>query len=315
MSRPTRTETQLLESRALTIGMVGNLFMAMAGIVAAYLSNSQAVLMDGLFSFIGFTAAFLGKRVTRNAQRKADKYRPFGYASDEAIFKTFRSLSLLGLVIFAMTSAILNIVGYLNGEPQRQLIFAPMLVYFALVGMTCLILWSFHRRAWIKSGKQSDVLQLEQKAAAFDALITGSAAVGLLGIHAFRDWVLAPIAPIGDSIIVLLLCLSVTLQYYRDFIAGLGELAGVTASPQHIASARRAIRESLRTDGGLLVDLSISKLGRYFTVMVYYDPQRQISAAQIDDLTRQLQADIAKLFEHSEVFVVVSQHGRVLSPG
>ncbi len=299
MDRPAKDTTQHLESRALSIGMIGNLFMAVAGIVAAYLSNSQAVLMDGLFSLIGFTAAFLGKRVTRNAQRKADKFRPFGYASDEAIFKTFRSLSLLGLVIFAMTSATLNIVGYLNGEPQRQLIFAPMLVYFAVIGLTCLILRAIHRRAWVKSGRQSDVLQLEQKAAAFDALITGSAAVGLLGIHALKDGVLAPIAPIGDSVIVLVLCLSVTTQYYRDFMTGLGELAGVTASPQHIASARRAIRETLGADGGALVDLSISKLGRFFTIMVYYDPQRSISAAHIDDLTRRLQSDVATLFEHS----------------
>lgn len=314
MDRSTAEITQRLEGRALGIGMAGNLFMAVAGIVAAYLSNSQAVLMDGLFSLIGFTAALLGKRVARNTQRKADKFRPFGYAGDEAIFKTFRALSLLGLVIFAITSATFNIVGYLNGEPQRELVFAPMLVYFAVIGLTCLILWAFHRRAWVKSGRQSEVLQLEQKAAAFDALITGSAAVGLLGIHALSDGILAPIAPIGDSIIVLILCLSVTVQYFRDFMTGLGELAGVTASPKFIASARRAMRETLGQDGGTLVDLSVSKLGRFFTVVVYYNPQRPTSAAHIDDLTRQLQSDLGPLFPQSEVFVVVSEHGRVLHP-
>ncbi len=305
-------DRQRLEGRALNVGMFGNLFMATAGIVAAYLSHSQAILVDGLFSLIGFTAALLGKRVSRNAQRKPDKFRPYGYAGDEAIFTTFRSLSLLGLVIFAIANALFSIVGHFNGEPQPELIFAPMVSYFVIVGLTCLLLWYYHARAWAKTGKQSDVLRLEKKAAAFDGFITGAAAVGLLGVHILKDGVLAPIAPIGDSVIVLLLCTTVIAQYFRDFIAGLGELAGVTAGPQHIAASRRAVRETLREDGGSMIDLSISKLGRLYTVMVYYDPLRPVSAAHIDELTLKLQSDVSALFETAEVFVVVSQQGRVL---
>ncbi len=305
-------DRQRLEGRALNVGMFGNLFMATAGIVAAYLSHSQAILVDGLFSLIGFTAALLGKRVSRNAQRKPDKFRPYGYAGDEAIFTTFRSLSLLGLVIFAIANALFSIVGHFNGEPQPELIFAPMVSYFVIVGLTCLLLWYYHERAWAKTGKQSDVLRLEKKAAAFDGFITGAAAVGLLGVHILKDGVLAPIAPIGDSVIVLLLCTTVIAQYFRDFITGLGELAGVTAGPQHIAASRRAVRETLREDGGSMIDLSISKLGRLYTVMVYYDPLRPVSAAHIDELTLKLQSDVSALFETAEVFVVVSQQGRVL---
>ncbi len=305
-------DRQRLEGRALNVGMFGNLFMATAGIVAAYLSHSQAILVDGLFSLIGFTAALLGKRVSRNAQRKPDKFRPYGYAGDEAIFTTFRSLSLLGLVIFAIANALFSIVGHFNGEPQPELIFAPMVSYFVIVGLTCLLLWYYHERAWAKTGKQSDVLRLEKKAAAFDGFITGAAAVGLLGVHILKDGVLAPIAPIGDSVIVLLLCTTVIAQYFWDFITGLGELAGVTAGPQHIAASRRAVRETLREDGGSMIDLSISKLGRLYTVMVYYDPLRPVSAAHIDELTLKLQSDVSALFETAEVFVVVSQQGRVL---
>ncbi|MGI9367930.1 MAG: cation transporter [Ruegeria sp.] len=305
-------ERQRLEGRALNVGMFGNLFMAIAGIVAAYLSHSQAILVDGLFSLIGFSAALLGKRVSRNAQRKPDKFRPYGYAGDEAIFTTFRSLSLLGLVTFAIANALFSIVGHFNGEPQPELIFAPMVSYFVIVGLTCFLLWFFHARAWAKTGKQSDILRLEKKAAAFDGFITGAAAVGLLGVHILKDGVLAPIAPIGDSVIVLLLCTTVIAQYFRDFIAGLGELAGVTAGPQHIAASRRAVRETLRADGGTMIDLSISKLGRLYTVMVYYDPLRPVSAAHVDELTLKLQSDISAMFDTAEVFVVVSQQGRVL---
>ncbi len=45
------------EQQALTVSMVGTLFMGVAGVVAAILSNSQAILLDGLLSFVGFIAA------------------------------------------------------------------------------------------------------------------------------------------------------------------------------------------------------------------------------------------------------------------
>ncbi len=307
-----KEDTEKLESRALTAGMIGNLFMGVAGVIAAYLSHSQAILVDGLFSLIGFSAALLGKRVARNARRQPDKFRPYGYAGDEAIFTTFRALSLLGLVLFAIANALMNILGYVNGAPQAKLIFEPMAIYFVVVGLTCVLLWAFHRWSWKKTGNLSEVLRLESKAAAFDGIITGAAAVGLLGIHFLKDGFLAPIAPVGDSVIVLVLCTTVVAQYFRDFIRGLGELAGVTASPRHVAAARRAARHTLTQDGGLLCDLSVSKLGRLFTVFVYYDPNRPVLAEHIDALTLQLQKDIGAALPDPEVFVVISKHGRVL---
>lgn len=310
----TQEATERMETRAMTIGMAGNLLMGVAGVVAAYLSNSQAILLDGLFSLIGFTAAALGKRVARNAHRGPDKHRPYGYAGDEAIFATFRSLSLLGLVLFAMVSAALAILAHIAGAPPKPLIFEPMVAYFALIGTTCAGLWAYHRRSWRRSGGQSEVLRLEAQAAGFDGLITGAAGAGLLAIHLLRDGPLAAVAPVGDSIIVLALCATVLAQYARDFRAGLGELAGVTAAPRLIAQVRRAIRASLQADGGVLCDLSVSKLGRHYSVMLYYDPGRPVTAAAIDALTRRLQADLAPDLPHSEIFVVVSEHGRVLPP-
>ncbi|NDW44176.1 cation transporter [Ruegeria sp. PrR005] len=311
MSHPS-DPTQSLESRALRAGMAGNLFMGAAGVLAAYLSNSQAILVDGLFSLVGFFAALIGTRVSRNAQRQPDKYRPFGYAGDEALFSTFRAMSLLGLVLFAMVSAAMNIVSYANGAPPTELLFAPMAVYFLVVGSTSFGLWFSHQRAWRRTRKTSEILRLEGTAAAFDGIITLAAAVGLFAVHYFRDGVLAPIAPVGDSLIVLALCSTVIVQYYKDFTVGLGELAGVTARPQAVAKVRRAIRQTIKLHNGLLVDLSVSKLGRLHTVVAYLDPQGTTTAEQIDKLTHELQRDIEREFVHVEVHVVVSKHGRVL---
>lgn len=308
----TGTDTAQLEGRALTIGMWGNMFMGASGILAAVLSNSQAILVDGLFSLIGFTAAFAGKRISRTATAGPDRWRPFGYAADEALFTTFRALTLLGLVLFAVFSAVMRIVSYLSGDAPAELNFAPMAVYFPAMALTCALLWLFHSRAWRRSGRRSDILRLEARAAAFDGLMTVAAGGGLVAIILLRDGPLAPIAPVGDSIIVLGLCSFVLVRFFRDFLAGLRELAGVTAGPEDIAKARRAIRATLAEHKGTLHDLSVTKLGRQYTVAVYYAPGQPVSATSIDDLTQQLRSDLSTALEGADPVVVISDHGRRL---
>ena len=63
-NRWVRADHVAAEQRALAISKWGNLFMGAAGVLAAVLSNSSAVLVDGLFSLIGFAAAIIGARIS-----------------------------------------------------------------------------------------------------------------------------------------------------------------------------------------------------------------------------------------------------------
>lgn len=312
MSKKTETEAdrmKRLEGRSLIVGMWGNLFMGAAGVAAAILSNSDAILVDGLFSLIGFTAAILGRRVSQNADAGPDRIRPAGYAADEAIFTTFRSLSLLGLVLFAIVGAVMNIVSYASGGAPKPLVFGPLILYFVVIGITCFLLWGMHRWAWSRTGRKSDILRLEATAAAFDGVITGAAGIGMVGIVLLQDTALSFITPIGDSIIVLVLCSTVVTRYFWDFMKGLGELAGVTADPEHIATVRRTVRPALAEAEGVLTDLSVMKLGRTFVVTVYYNPARPVTAAEVDALTLRLEHDLAPVLP-ADVFVMPSEYGR-----
>ncbi len=299
-----------LESRSLVVAMWGNLFMAAAGLLAGILSNSNAIMMDGLFSLIGFGSALLGRRISLRIDAGPDKLRPFGYAADEAIFATFRSLSLLGLVLFAVANALKNIYSYLNGMVPEPLIFAPMIIYFSVIGVTCAILWGFHYFTWRRTGRNSSILQVEAKAAMFDGLVTAAAGLGLGAIYMFSDGPLASIAPVGDSMIVMLLCLLAIGSYVRDFRGGLGELAGISASPAKLAAARRSLRAAIAEDGGTLLDMSVTKLGRTFLVSVYYDPDRPVSAMEVDRLNLRMIRDARQALPGADVMLMITEHPR-----
>ena len=73
-----------VEARSLTVSLWANLFMAVTGILAAWLSHSDAVLIDGLYSAVNFAAAIVARRVGASVARRPDRSRPFGYDADEA---------------------------------------------------------------------------------------------------------------------------------------------------------------------------------------------------------------------------------------
>ncbi len=298
------------EMRALAIAMAGSLFMGAAGVLAAVLSNSTAILMDGMFSLIAFSSALIGRKISRNVDAAPDRFRPLGYAAEEAVYVTFRSLSLIGLILFACGSAVMNIFNYLSGEAIAELQYEPMLIYFLVISLTCFGLWGIHRHTWRKTGKRSEILRLESKAAAIDGLLTVATAVGLGVIYWFGDGVLAPIAPIGDSIVVFLLCLAAVGQVSRDLRGGLGELLGVTARPEIVAKARRALRKTMAAAPGVVTDMSVVKLGRTYTVSVYYNPGCAITPAEVDRLNLALLADVRMVLPGSDVWLCISQYPR-----
>lgn len=298
------------ESRSMTISMIGNLFMGVAGVVAGLMANSSAIMMDGLFSTIGLISALVGLLISRRLNKSPDKFRPLGYATEESLFTTFRALTVLGLILFAVASSGMTIYAYIAHGKASELIFGPVFIYFVIIMLACFLLWLVHYRSWVATGRRSDILRLEAKAAVFDGLMTGIAGAGLIGIYFFQDGILASIAPVGDSLIVLVLCVAAIGQFWKDFVSGLGELARATARPETIATARRAMRPFLAALPGEVKDFTVMKAGRSYLICIYYMPQEPVSAREVDEVQKGLTDAVQQDLEGAEVMVLVSERSR-----
>lgn len=290
--------------------MFGSLVMGIAGVSASVLSNSSALLVDGLFSLVGFCAAIVAIRVGRQASAAADDDRPFGYSADEAVFTTFRSLSLLGLVVFAFAGAVTKIAAYIGGTVPIAVKYEVIGIYVVAISLICLGLWANYRRAWKNSGEQSDILMLEARAAAFDGSITATAGVGFGLVYLLQNGPLAFVAPIGDSIIVLFLCLFAAATYWSDFKNSLGELVGVSAAPKIIQKVRATVQEKFSNENVDVIDIVVSKSGRLHFVAVFVNPFAPILAADVDRLSLLLEENLKAQFSRVEVLVIISESGR-----
>ena len=57
-----------------------------------------------------------------------DKLRPLGYATEESRCTTFRALTILGLILFAVATSAQTIHAYLVRGEVSERVFAPIFV-------------------------------------------------------------------------------------------------------------------------------------------------------------------------------------------
>ncbi|MXU64241.1 cation transporter [Oceanomicrobium pacificus] len=304
--------TDRYEQRSLTAAKWINLLMAIAGIGAAWLSNSSALQLDGLYSGVGFISAIFAARIGANALRPATRQRPYGFSADEAIYQTFRTLILVVLIVVSFVSAVTNIVNYiLNGE-GRDLVYGPIIVYFIGIVILCFGLAAFHAYNLRKSGGRSAILKVERQSAIVDGLLSLATGVALVGLPYLVGTPLEVIIPVGDSVILVILALAMISVPVTGFRDGLRELASISAAPANVQAMRRAARAPMDAAGMKLVDLSVTKLGRSFFVAAYVDPGAPVTAAEVDRLARALESAAGEAIGPSKVYVLVSEHGRAM---
>lgn len=289
-----------------------NLGMGLAGALAAWASNSQALLVDGLFSLIGYISAVYAMKISQTAHLGPDRLRPFGHAGDEALYATFRSLALLALVVFGIAQAVLGITDYLLGGDVEVVRLEPVAIYTLIVTAGCIWLAFVHYHAWKKTGRQSDMLQLEATASVYDGIITLFAGIGLLSTPFMSGTVLEPLAPVMDSVVVLILCSVAIFSYFRTFRKGIAQLAGFPASVKDQIAVRHALKRSLTSTDGRLIDVAVVRVGRKLDIVVYFDPERPILAEELDGLTNRMVQQLERDVGAAAVLIVVSRFGRRL---
>jgi predicted Co/Zn/Cd cation transporter (cation efflux family) len=309
-------ETTAIETRALAVGQWSSLFMAAAGVTAAILSRSDALLVDGLYSGVNFFSALLAARIARTVRRPADQRYPFGYDAYESLYVTFRALVLIGILVFALVGSSEKIFVYLSGDEVPSLVLGPILVYTVAMVAVCLgLAWQYHR-AWRRTGRRSDLLRTETRAALVDGALSAGAGGALLLTPLLVGTPAEVLIPIADALIVLVLELLMLPQPLGMLRAALREIAGASASPEAVKLGRGLAAEVLDRQPFRLLDLAVTKFGRTHFVVLYVEPLMPVEGATLDLLREALADAFARAGKpvRCEVVATASPPFRLLEP-
>lgn len=305
MSKQARTP-EAIEARSLHVGKWGNLVMAVAGVVASILSNSDALLVDGLYSGVNFISAILAAKIAATVAQPPDRRYPFGYDAHEALYVAFRSLVLLGITAFAVISAVGKIVAYVSGKEVPELQFGPILVYAAAMVAICLALAAWHRFNWRRSGERSEILNTESRAAVIDGVISGGVGGGFLASMLLGGTPLDFIVPVSDSIIVIAVCVVIVGQPAKMFLRALRQVAGASSGQATIEKVRERLREILQDQPFELLEVTVTKVGRSYFVVSYVKPDAAVDGQAADNLWQRLHGGIQDVLGQAKTELVIA---------
>ena len=289
-----------IEARSLRLGVSASLVIAAAGLVAYGLSGSDALLLDGLYSGVMAASSLVAARIGANVVLPPDRAYPYGYDGQEALYVLFRSLLLIGMLSAAVLAAIREIGAYLGGALHPIPVeLGPVGAYTVFTVALCALLAWLQHRDWVASGRCSDLLRMESQAAGLDAAITAMAGSALLAAPLLEATPMAPLVPISDALLVILLAAMVMVEPIRQFRRALGQTVGAAGDPALIPPVRTRVEALLEDADGVgasaLLDLSLLKVGRTTFLVAYLDPHRSVDGRWMDGLRERVQASCGDL--------------------
>jgi predicted Co/Zn/Cd cation transporter (cation efflux family) len=294
------------EERSLALGLWVSLAIAVLGLVAYGLSGSEAVLLDGLYAGVMAITSLVAARVGANVVRPPDRAWPFGYEGQEAVYVLLRSLLLIGILSFAALNAARELIAWLQGFEPEAIATGPAGWYGLLGGLSCGgLAWAQHH-SWVAGGRCSELLRTESRAALLDTAITGGTGAVLVAAPLLESTRLAPLVPVADTLLVLVLALVVIREPLQRFSLALRETAGAACEPERIACARSAAAALVEAAAAQLLDLSVVKLGRINYVVAYVTPAQAVEASWLDGLRDQLDGACAGLLGPVRTEVVLT---------
>ena len=295
------------ETRALRLGTIGNAIGALSALVFYLRSGSDALLLDGLYTAVMAGASVIAAQVSRAALQPRSRAYPFGASGQEPLYVLFRTLVLLGIIAFAMVSAAGKVLSYLQGGVIPVVRLDGLGLYFAAMVLLNLWLWQLFRASWGSSGGTSEMLRGMAISARFDALISAATGIALLGSPLLLGTPLAPVVPITDALLVLLLSTALLGEPVAILKSAVAEAAG---SSRSIPTATQrcccqALLPTLEQQGCALIELAMIRLGRTVTAVAYVEPVSAMTAKQIDALRLAVEAELITALQTSVLCEVI----------
>ncbi|MBT8461906.1 MAG: cation diffusion facilitator family transporter [Gemmatimonadetes bacterium] len=285
------------ETRALRLSVVMSLVMAALGLGFGWISGSNAILLDGFFSLIGFAMALVTIRVARLVRQPADEHFHFGYAQFEPFLNTVKGLLMLGVAGFALAA---SIDALLHGGREIQ----PGLgiVYAAVALAGCLAVGAAQKRAADRLG--SPLLSVDSKNWMIDGLLSGVvAAVFVLALILGRTS-FAYVVPYIDPILVIVLILGIAAVPIRTIRDGLREILAFAPEPAVQDDVQRRVEGALADVPLSASHVRMMKVGRFLYVLNQLVVSPEFKVGSVADLDA-VRARIAAAMEGVEPTPVV----------
>lgn len=244
------------------ISIAGSALLALSAVVMALFAKSQAILLDGLYTFTTLVMAYISLKVIDLLEMPETKKRPFGYMALEPFLNLMKSLIMLTLLIVFLVT---NIQELCTGGRRISLDITTLYIFICLAIYAVII--SLLRR--YRKGTTSNILELEIRNWYIDALITAGIAVSLVAALIIYHMGYRGILPYIDPVIVIVL-IAVSLPVpARNVLREVRRLLLVSTENEIETAVRAQLKQVIETYGLIHTHIWGLKSGRTHYLFIY----------------------------------------------
>ena len=173
--------------------------MMVLGLTFAFLSESEAILLDGVFSGIGFVMSLATLKVAELVTRPDDEHFNFGYAHFAPLINVVKSLLMTTLCAFAMLSSIQALLG--AGRPMHL---GSAALYGVVAAVGCIGITLYLKSAAKRTG--SPLLSVDAGSWTIDSIMSAAVLLSFVGGYFAQATAWGEHLDYLDPAVVTLLC-------------------------------------------------------------------------------------------------------------
>ncbi|RKF18796.1 hypothetical protein DBZ36_10410 [Alginatibacterium sediminis] len=250
-----------IERKTLLISASLAFVLALWGISMALYTGSGVIMLDGAYNLLSSVMAILGLRIAMLTSEPYNKRYPMGYFAFEPLLVVVKGISILLLVVFAISS---NIQTLLDGgrEPQVGL----MLIYVVPAVICCVLAWFFCQRAFEQ--KPSSILNAEKQGWLLNAIITGSIGVALVLVMGIQETAFGWVARYVDQVLVIVFSILFLRDPYLLVKNGMKEISLSSPDTELTQDVTHALKNQVSHAEFEVTQTLVMKMGRRWWVTV-----------------------------------------------
>ncbi|MBI9107829.1 MAG: cation diffusion facilitator family transporter [Spirochaetales bacterium] len=255
-------ESARIEQNALKFSMVSIIFFVLLAFVFSFITGSDSILFDGIYSLISLVIAILTLKVSRLAELPDDERFHFGYTRLEPVLNVSKSLFILISCVYALVIAVKSLY---EGGNQVDAGFA--VIYSAVAAGGGFII-SFYLRYKAKKSS-SGLLKVEVVEWMVDSFLSLGILLGFIIALLIENSKWSHFTPYVDPILLIVItALSLTAPI-KVLIENLQEIIGM-APPESVVAKIEGLMDEV-TSGLSLNDYEfrIIKHGRDTFMLVH----------------------------------------------
>jgi cation diffusion facilitator family transporter len=299
------TTSDSAERRGLRLSILGALGMAVLGVAFAILTASDAVLLDGVFSLIGFAIGLLTLRVAKMVRRPDDSAYHFGYAAYEPLLNLAKGLLMALVSIFALVTAVQ--VAMAGG---RDIEVGWAVVYAAAAALGCFAIAFSQRR--LAQATRSPLLSVDYRNWVMDgifSLAVGIAFVVALLLTGTRHAGLLPYVDPAVVVVLVVLSLPIPVKIVRD---NWNQILGRAPDEAQQSRAREAVIKAFGDDNPCDPRIRMQQIGRFTYLQVYVvcPVDSRTDVDRMDAVRRSVHEALTSQFDNLALDVVFTRDPR-----